>query len=98
MNRSATITNIRPCVESHDMPVYLIVTAQELTGLQPRSHADITRDFFADQRRKDPNVSLDDAILRFENAADSYPSLHAFATARCRTAESYRKVYRPFWT
>ena len=66
-------------------------------GLQPKSHADITRDFFAGLRRKDPRITLDAAILRFENAADSYSTLEAFATARCRTAESYRVVYSPYW-
>ena len=78
------------------MPFF--VTGTELSGLQPKTHADITRDFFLEAKRRDPNITFDSAILLFENAADSYATLDAFATARCRTAASYREVYSPYWS
>ena len=78
--------------------VNFFVTGIELTGLQPKTHAEITRDFFTNIRANDPTITFDDAILRFENGTSTYTTLDTFATARCRLAESYRKVYRPYWS
>lgn len=83
---------------TQDSPsVYFFVTGTELAGLQPITHAEITRNFFTNIRVNDPTVTFDAAILRFEKGASTYATLDAFASARCRLAESYRKVYRPYW-
>ena len=73
----------------------LITTGTQLSGLQPKSHAEITREFFSHLLLQNPNLTLDDAILRFENASEA--TLDEFAQQRFRTGESYRKVYKPFW-
>ena len=78
--------------------VCFFVTGTELAGLQPKTHAEITRNFFTNIRVNNPTVTFDAAILRFENGASTYTTLDTFATARCRLAESYRKVYRPYWS
>tara|TARA_Y100000994_G_scaffold214843_1_gene190814 strand:- start:354 stop:617 length:264 start_codon:yes stop_codon:yes gene_type:complete len=71
------------------------LTGTQLSGLQPKSHAEITRDFFSHLQIKNPNITLDDAILRFEQASED--SLDEFAKKRLRTGDSYRKVYKRFW-
>ena len=45
-----------------------------------------------------PNISLDEAILRFENAYESYNNLHDFAVSKKRDANNYRKVYSQLFT
>jgi hypothetical protein len=75
----------------------IIVTAKQLTGLEPKTHAEITRDFFTFLRQKNPDITFDNAILQFEQAHNHYKSLDKFATDRARTAASYRRVYWPYW-
>ena len=72
-----------------------IVAAGEMTGLRPKTHGEITREFFNRLRKENPTITLDEAILTFENA--SFKTLEAFAVARCRTADGYRSVYMPYW-
>ena len=79
------------------MEKIIVVTGRELSGLQPKTHCEITRDFFNRLREENPKTTLDAAILKFENAFESYKTLEAFATVRCRTAESYRDVYMLYW-
>tara|TARA_Y100001970_G_C14094563_1_gene781910 strand:- start:196 stop:453 length:258 start_codon:yes stop_codon:yes gene_type:complete len=74
-----------------------IVTAKQLTGLEPKTHAEITRDFFTSLQQQHPTITIDKAILHFENATNHYKTLDAFAKARARTATSYRNVYLPYW-
>ena len=66
----------------------------ELLKLKSKKKAyEITINFFLEEICKNPNISLDEAILRFENAYDTYNNLHDFAVSKKRDANSYRKAY-----
>ena len=51
----------------------------------------LTTNFFLDLLQKNKNISLDDAILKFENSENN--SLEEFSRSKNRTAESYREAY-----
>ena len=51
----------------------------------------ITIDFFRELISKNPDITLDHAILKFENS--EIDSLHEFAISKNRTVEGYRKAY-----
>ncbi len=51
----------------------------------------ITVDFFKNLIDNDSNITLDDAILKFENS--EIKSLDEFAKTKNRTADGYRKAY-----
>ena len=51
----------------------------------------ITTNYFLELMQKDKNISLDNAILNFENSNNQ--NLEEFAKSKNRTAESYRKAY-----
>lgn len=53
---------------------------------------EITIEFFANLRHRNPSITLDEAILRFENG-DEFGNLEDFAMSKSRTAESYREAY-----
>ena len=57
-----------------------------------RQAREITIEFFANLRHRNPGITLDEAILRFENGEEFY-NLKDFATSKSRTAESYREAY-----
>ena len=57
-----------------------------------RQAREITIEFFANLRHRNPGITLDEAILRFENGEEFY-NLEDFATSKSRTAESYREAY-----
>ena len=54
---------------------------------------EISINFFLDQINKNPDITLDEAILRFENAFKTYKNLNDFAVSKKRTADNYRKAY-----
>ena len=58
---------------------------------QRQAH-EITTDFFANLRHRHPGITLDEAILRFENCEES-DNLEDFATSKNRTGNSYREAY-----
>ena len=53
----------------------------------------LTINFFSDLLDNDSNISLDDAILKFENKSDEFNNLKDFAKSKHRTVENYRKAY-----
>ena len=53
----------------------------------------LTINFFSNLLDKDSNISLDDAILKFENKLDEFNNLKDFAESKQRTVENYRKAY-----
>ena len=53
---------------------------------------EITIEFFSNLRHRNPSITLDEAILRFENG-DEFDTLENFAMSKNRTAESYREAY-----
>ena len=57
-----------------------------------RQAREITIEFFANLRHRNPNITLDEAILRFENGEEFY-NLEDFAISKNRTVESYREAY-----
>ena len=57
-----------------------------------RQAREITIEFFANLRHRNPDITLDEAILRFENG-DEFDNLEDFATSKNRTANSYRDAY-----
>ena len=57
-----------------------------------RQAREITIEFFANLRHRNTNITLDEAILRFENG-DEFDNLKDFATSKNRTAKSYREAY-----
>ena len=57
-----------------------------------RQAREITIEFFANLRHRNPGITLDEAILRFENG-EEFCNLKDFATSKSRTVESYREAY-----
>ena len=57
-----------------------------------RQAREITIEFFSNLRHRNPDITLDKAILRFENG-DEFDNLEDFATSKNRTVESYREAY-----
>jgi hypothetical protein len=53
----------------------------------------IARDFFIEELRKNPKITLDDAILKFEDTNNEFSSLNEFVKDKTRTIESYRNAY-----
>ena len=51
----------------------------------------ITVDFFLELHEKNRYITLDEAILKFENSNEN--SLEEFAKTKNRTAEGYREAY-----
>ena len=54
----------------------------------------IARDFFVEQLKEDPNITLDDAILKFEDPKNEFSSLEEFVKDKTRTVESYKNAYK----
>ena len=73
----------------------ITITANALTGLQI-DEKQLTKSVFHLYKCQNPNITLDEAILRFEKSECA--TLEEFARSKHRTAASYRKVYRPFFT
>ena len=53
----------------------------------------LTKDFFKNCLIENPNISLDEAILKFEDSNNKYKNLEEFAKSKQRTVENYRKAY-----
>tara|TARA_B100000524_G_C23497609_1_gene315750 strand:+ start:329 stop:652 length:324 start_codon:yes stop_codon:yes gene_type:complete len=54
----------------------------------------IARDFFIEKLKENPNITLDEAILKFEDTKNEYSTLEEFVKDKTRTVESYRKAYK----
>ena len=72
----------------------MFIEAWKLTGMNidEKRFTQLTFNQFI---KENPNITLDEAILRFENAPVNQ-SLEVFAKSKMRTAESYQRIYRPF--
>jgi len=70
--------------------------AWKLTGYRMTEERFTLLSFKQFQREK-PNISLDEAILKFENAAPNI-TLDEFAKQKHRTAESYRNTYKKYFS
>lgn len=57
----------------------------------------IVREFFANEIKKNPQITLDEAILKFEDTKNEFSSLEEFVKDKTRTVESYRKAYKNFF-
>lgn len=55
---------------------------------------EITVNFFKDEIKKNPKITLDEAILKFEDTNKQYLSLEEFSKDKTRTVESYRNAYK----
>ena len=53
----------------------------------------IVMDFFLILLKKNKNILLDDAILKFEDKDMKYNNLKSFAKSKHRTLDSYRHAY-----
>lgn len=54
----------------------------------------IARDFFIEKLKENPNITLDNAILKFEDTKNEFSTLEEFVKDKTRTEESYRKAYK----
>lgn len=54
---------------------------------------ELTKDFFKNCLIENPNISLDEAILKFEDGNNKYKNLKEFANSKQRTVENYRTAY-----
>ena len=54
----------------------------------------IARDFFVEKLKENPNITLDEAILKFEDTKNEFSTLEEFVKDKTRTVESYRKAYK----
>ena len=70
------------------------VKAFDLTGYKMDNEI-FLRNYFRGLREKEPNIGLDEAILRFEKSDEK--SLRVFARKRGRTAEGYRESYGKYF-
>ena len=69
--------------------------AYEIAGIKI-SNESFTKSEFDIIKRKYPGITLDEAILTFENV-ETGASLEKFAFRKQRTAKSYRNVYKKFF-
>lgn len=69
--------------------------AYEIAGLQ-LSYEQHTKNEFAKIKKKWPNVTLDQAILIFENAPKDI-SLNEFACQKQRTVQGYRNIFGKYF-
>ena len=53
----------------------------------------IARDFFIEKLKENPNITLDEAILKFEDTKNKFSTLEEFVKDKTRTVESYRSAY-----
>ena len=53
----------------------------------------ITIDFFKDLLEKNPDITLDQAILEFEDYNNKYDNLEEYSKKKHRSLEIYRKSY-----
>ena len=67
----------------------------EIAGLKI-SNESFTKSEFDIIKRKHPGITLDEAILTFENV-ETGASLEKFALKRQRTAENYRRVFGKYF-
>ena len=54
----------------------------------------IITDFFNEEIKRNPSVTLDDLILKFEMTDET--NLENYAQSKNRNAESYRQIYKKF--
>ena len=73
----------------------ITINANALTGLKI-DEKQLTKSVFHLYKCQNANITLDEAILRFEKSKCA--TLEEFSRSKHRTAASYRKVYRPFFT
>ena len=78
------------CFYKEDLTFFIQTEYQK--NISNRHAREITIEFFANARYRNPNITLDEAILKFENG-DQYDNLESFAKSKNRTIESYRKAY-----
>jgi hypothetical protein len=71
-------------------------TGRDLAGLLPVDAGAWTASLFRRWRAADPALTLDAAILRLEEAPAGV-SLAAFARAKHRTADGYRRAFQPWY-
>lgn len=57
---------------------------------------EITITAFVEMMLKNPDITIDDAILKFENVQDGI-SLGEFAESKTRTRENYISAYRKYF-
>ena len=74
----------------------MFLKAYEITGLH-LSNEDFTKSVFDTIKKKNPNITLDKAILIFEKAPEDI-TLEEFAKRKSRTAEGYRKVFKTYFS
>lgn len=55
----------------------------------------IIKDFFNEEIEKDPLVTLDDLILKFEMTDEK--NLENYAKSKNRNADNYRKLYKKYY-
>jgi hypothetical protein len=53
----------------------------------------ITIDFFINLLNDNPNITLNDAILKFEDIENKYSTLEEFAKNKNRTIKNYTEAY-----
>jgi len=71
--------------------------AYDITGFGPPSPEKLlTLSIFSTINKKNPNLTLDAAILIFENAPEGV-TLEEYATHKQRNASGYRNVFIPFF-
>ena len=78
------------------MYMYMQRTACEITGLRPLSNQEHTHNEFKKIINAAPTISLDEAILVFENAPP-HISLDEFATSKQRSADGYRLAFSTYF-
>ena len=54
----------------------------------------IARDVFVEKLKENLNITLDEAILKFEDTKNEFSSLEEFVKNKSRTVESYRNAYQ----
>ena len=66
----------------------------EYSKLQSKRKSNqIIIDFFINQININENITLEEAILKFENAFDKYDNLNDFAISKKRTVDNYYQAY-----
>tara|TARA_A100000164_G_C21560005_1_gene609067 strand:+ start:12 stop:332 length:321 start_codon:yes stop_codon:yes gene_type:complete len=68
-----------------------IKVMSEYTNMKARQ---ITIDFFENLLEKNPDITLDQAILEFEDVNNEYKDLENFSQKKHRSVENYREAYK----
>ena len=69
------------------------INLEILKYIEYKKAKNVILNFFIDKLKENADMSLDEAILKFEDNNNEYINLEEFAKSKTRTVECYRQSY-----